>query len=61
MVLFLQEHCLMSFGRGFQICGPAGRKLREASVVLRWGSTIKWAEEDLSDRVGVLACKTDDR
>ena len=44
---------LMSFGREFQIRGPAERKPREASVVLRRGSTRRCAEEDRSDRVGV--------
>ena len=43
---------LMSFGREFQIRGPADRKPREASAVLRRGSARRWAEEDRSGRVG---------
>jgi len=51
---------LMSFGKEFQIRDLADWKPREASVVLRRGST-RWAEEDRSDRVLVQAWKRDDR
>ena len=44
---------VMSCGREFQIRGPADRKPREARVVLRRGSTRRWAEEDRSGRAGV--------
>jgi len=43
----------MPFGREFQIRSPADRKPRESSVVLRLGSTRRWAEEDQSDCVRV--------
>ena len=44
---------VMSFRREFQIRGPADRKPREARVVLRRGSTRRWAEEDRSGCVGL--------
>ena len=44
---------VMSFGREYQKRGPADRKPREARVVLRRGSTRRWAEEDRSGRTGV--------
>jgi len=52
---------LMSFGREFQIRGPADRKPREASEVLRRGSARRWVEEDRSGRVGAYVCKRDER
>jgi len=45
---------LMSFGREFRIRGPADRKPRETSVVLRRGSTRRSAEEDRSDRSSIV-------
>ena len=51
----------MSFGREFQIRGPMDRKPREASVVLRRGSTRRRAEDDQSGRVGVYVCRRDER
>ena len=43
---------VMSSERELEIRGPADRKPREASVVLRRGSTRRWAEEDRSGRIG---------
>jgi len=43
----------MSFGREFPIRGLADQKPRETRVVLKWGSTRRWAEEDRSDHAGV--------
>jgi len=55
--LFLNEEkegaSLRSFGREFHIRGPADRKPREASVVLRRRSARWWTEKDRNDRVGV--------
>jgi len=48
-----KEGASVMCGREFQIRGPADRKPREASVVLKQRSTRRWAEEDRSDRVGV--------
>jgi len=42
----------MLFCREFKIRGPADGKPREASVVLRRGSTRWWAKEYRSGRVG---------
>jgi len=43
---------LMRLSREFRIRGPADRKPREASVVLRRGSTRRWADDDRNDRIG---------
>jgi len=48
----IEAASLMSFGRDLQIRSPADRKPREANVVLRRGSTRRWAEKD-SERVSI--------